>query len=273
MFGFWKKSAIVAAALALVPLAANAAILRNLKQGDRGEDVRELQTILNKSPDTRVALIGPGSSGNETAYFGILTKVAVIKFQEKYAADILTPVGLKSGTGFVGGQTRILLLQLAAGKTAPLASPSTSPGQATPQAVKTPPPKIVSISPGVVTASTRELTITGENFTPTGNAVVVSSELPGAFIDLPSADGKVIKFNFHFAAADALKKQLAPMIASGRYAAISASFTKNIQDRTSQTGNAQIPVQVEVRNSNGASAQFQILVDLTEILKEIGPQY
>ncbi|TSC82160.1 MAG: hypothetical protein G01um101419_670 [Parcubacteria group bacterium Gr01-1014_19] len=243
-----------------------AAILRNLKLGDRGEDVRELQKILNKFSDTRIAMIGPGSAGNETTYFGVLTKFAVIKFQEKYADQILNPAGLTKGTGFVGAQTRLFLLQLESGYI-PVAS-NQSPVTGTPTAL---PPKIISISPNIITGSTRELIIVGENFTETENVVLVSSEAPNAFINLPSDDGKTIKFNFHFSSADALKKQFAPIIASGKFTAASASFTKNIQERTSQTGNAQIPVQVAVRNSNGESERVQLLIDITAILKEIGP--
>ena len=47
-----------------------------------------------------------------TGFFGDLTKQAVIRFQEKYASDILLPLKLDKGTGYVGPATREKINQL-----------------------------------------------------------------------------------------------------------------------------------------------------------------
>ena len=71
---------------------------RNLAGGMSGDDVKELQKILASDP-----VIYP--EGLVSGYFGPLTQKAVIRFQEKYAADILLPIGIAQGTGLVGPMT------------------------------------------------------------------------------------------------------------------------------------------------------------------------
>ncbi len=87
----------------------------NLRIGSRGKAVYELQRILNASVDTQIAATGPGSPNNETRFFGKLTALAVVKFQDIYTDEILTPAGVTRGTGYVGPSTRAQIAKVCAG--------------------------------------------------------------------------------------------------------------------------------------------------------------
>ena len=78
---------------------------RNLSIGVRGEDVKRLQIFLNNN-GFLVSSSGAGSKGKETTVFGPATKKALIKFQENYRKELLTPLFLYNGTGYFGPATR-----------------------------------------------------------------------------------------------------------------------------------------------------------------------
>jgi len=79
----------------------------NLYYGMRdNSEVRCLQEFLkNQGPEIY-------SEGLVTGNFLILTQSAVIRFQEKYNSEILKPLGLERGTGYVGPATRTKINQL-----------------------------------------------------------------------------------------------------------------------------------------------------------------
>lgn len=87
---------------------------QNLKKGSTGGEVMWVQQFLN-GHGFQVAASGAGSPGNETSTFGPATAAAVKKFQEANAADILTPVGLTTGTGNWFAATRAKANAMCAG--------------------------------------------------------------------------------------------------------------------------------------------------------------
>ncbi len=79
--------------------------MRELGYGTSGVDVRYMQIIFNADPQTRVAVAGVGSPGQESFMFGNMTKNAVRRFQQKYASEILYPWNIQAPTGYAGMQT------------------------------------------------------------------------------------------------------------------------------------------------------------------------
>jgi hypothetical protein len=77
----------------------------DLTVGSKGVDVQDLQRFLNGN-GFKIALIGPGSSGQETLVFGYATKTALAKFQAAHGII---------ATGYFGSKTRAYLASLAGG--------------------------------------------------------------------------------------------------------------------------------------------------------------
>jgi hypothetical protein len=75
---------------------------KTLQYGMTDNDVMNLQKALNKSSDTQVATSGAGSPGYETNFFGERTVLAVTRFQNKYASEIINAPGRNKSTAVYG---------------------------------------------------------------------------------------------------------------------------------------------------------------------------
>jgi len=84
-------------------------ITEELRLGSSGEEVKILQEWLAKDRS-----IYP--EGKVNGSFGPATQKAVIRFQEKYASEILAPQGLTKGTGIVDALTRKKLNEMYSNK-------------------------------------------------------------------------------------------------------------------------------------------------------------
>lgn len=94
---------------------------KNLKLGDKSQDVQLLQQYLN-SNGYPVANSGSGSAGHETTYFGKKTQLALMLFQQHFAQQILGPLKLTHATGNFFAATRDFLNKLLTGETQPAQS-------------------------------------------------------------------------------------------------------------------------------------------------------
>ncbi|MBI2023869.1 peptidoglycan-binding protein [Candidatus Giovannonibacteria bacterium] len=93
----------------------NCNFTRSLTVGSTGSDVTCLQQYLNSSGFT-VAASGAGSPGNETTYFGPLTRTAVGKWQQNY--------GITPAAGYFGPISRAKYVSLVSGGTTPTPIPT-----------------------------------------------------------------------------------------------------------------------------------------------------
>ncbi|HQF44163.1 MAG TPA: hypothetical protein PK073_14730, partial [Ignavibacteriaceae bacterium] len=95
-------------ALAYQGIPVNFTFKNDLKYGMTSDEVKHLQIILK----TEIGSPTYPEDVPATGWFGPITKAAVIKFQEKYKSEILTPWNLAAGTGLVGSTTRAKLNSL-----------------------------------------------------------------------------------------------------------------------------------------------------------------
>jgi peptidoglycan hydrolase-like protein with peptidoglycan-binding domain len=176
---------------------------KNLSQGQSSSEVMCLQKYLN-SFGFPVADSGLGSKGNETLFFGLKTKTAVIRWQLSQ--------GLPA-TGFFGPLSRAQYAKLASEQfisvnpsPTPSPSPVSSPSPASsPAPISTPSPAPASVTPAPVITSITPLevrsgdtvTIHGSNFAPSGNRVTLGDgPLTLRFENLISQDGKTLTFTY-----------------------------------------------------------------------------
>jgi peptidoglycan hydrolase-like protein with peptidoglycan-binding domain len=204
-----KKILLLILLIIFIPLLSSAySFSKSLSLGSTGEEVRQLQIFLNNYvAATQVAATGPGSPGNETAYFGNLTKNAVRKFQDINFSAILEPLNLVSGTGYFGPSTINFINSLGFLETA---NPETEVEE-----IESIEPFIESISPTSGTAGTK-ITIEGKNFTDK-NDIIVTFEALDRFEKIKSKEnGTKIEFEIESSAQEALDKQLKSLSSSAR---------------------------------------------------------
>jgi peptidoglycan hydrolase-like protein with peptidoglycan-binding domain len=245
-------------AAVFTPLSTDAYVfLRNLKQGDTGLDVRELQIVLNSNPLTQVSQTGAGSPGQETTYFGNATRRAVKVLQEMYKGEILSPLGLSFGSGFVGEKTRIKLNQLSANMTGPASSAASSPGQR-PQSLLSGVPVITHLSTTTI-GDSDVLIIYGKNFLPYNN-VIILGELPDKYKAVFTASSTSITINFSSTVTNGLRKNFEKFDKDVKSKVIE-NITNELSKSSNRGGGWYFPSSIYVKNDYGTSNSVPVSIN------------
>jgi len=265
--------------LPLITVASTTVFNTDLFVGMKSPDVLSLQKVLNTDPATTVSLSGDGSMGNETDYFWLKTKDAVMRFQAKYASEILTPAGLTSPTGYVGLLTRAKLNSLSAKSiiTAPSTTPkatstiiyasslgpiSTSTGSNSSKKVT-----ITDIYPPNITDG-GQITISGTGFT-ASNTVMLSVTSPDKYTGIVSQSGGTrIDITIATGMGDNLNANIAKIDSRVREEVIQKlviGFRKSNGQEASNARSLLVPATVSVKNENGTSAEKQIMINILKL--------
>ncbi len=237
----------------LIPLSTYAYTFNtNIKYGDRSNDVFFLQKFLNSSADTQITLVGPGSPGQESTYFGALTLTAVKKFQLKYFGDILVPAGLNAPNGFVGALTRAKLNSL---NTLSGNSPTTGANETPNTTITSSGQATLSTSQPVITAITPSSFSEGDMVTIQGSGFGSSDVISFIFADqqtvaASSTDGKTITFRAVTPIGESVQAQLKSVAAKS--SAVLKIVQDAFKDRFNSKGKDGAYVQTYITVKNGA---------------------
>ncbi len=241
----------------------------DLRLNSQGEEVKLLQEVLNTDSHTIVSPSGAGSPGNETVFFGQKTKEAVIRFQEKYSNQILTPLGLSRGTGIVGFNTRKMLNEIKGQVSFSPVNNTSLDSMAQTQNVfvsENKYPQITSLSTGVIKDPfVTPLVITGKNFT-ADNQVFLSVQGLEIF-DAPSFDGSTISVFLLSQVTNTLENYISSVLAQSGNTQTRESIIDVLKVQFNSVGRdgVYVPASIFVRNKNGESNKFGIKIN---ILKE-----